>query len=51
MDDRKLRLPSLADDEDDFLVEKDDSDTWEWLLDLARSEAGEKIEVVANVEV
>ena len=46
-----LRLPSQREEESDFLVEKNDPDTWEWFLDMAREEKGDKIKVVATVEV
>jgi hypothetical protein len=46
-----LRLPSQREEENDFLVEKNDPDTWEWFLDMAREEKGDKIKVVATVEI
>ena len=47
----KLTLPSHAKEEDSYLVEKDDPDTWEVCLDEAAGIEDNKIKVKAAVEV
>lgn len=47
----ELRLPSQSEGEIDFLVEKNDLDTWEVFLDMVREVTGDKVTVKATVGV
>ena len=46
-----MRLSNQAEDEVDFRIEKNDKDTWEWVLYMFSKTKGEKMHIIATVEV
>jgi hypothetical protein len=47
----QLRLPTQTTSEDPYRIQKDDPDTWEWFLEMAREVDGSKLKVLADVEL
>jgi hypothetical protein len=47
----QLRLPTQTTSEDSYRIQRDDPDTWEWFVEMAREVEGSKIKVLANVEL
>lgn len=47
----KLGFPTDSADEDPYLIERDDPDTWEIFVDVAKEVEGDKVDVIADVEV